>query len=128
MIIEADEYKKAVNQEYNMTWDINLTLLELHEIIFNLLKPEGFSIKFEDFWIKNEKSKNTYPSVHWGPISNKKWESNFEKLGFKSSNTKVSIEQSVDFFRKIVSFEDYKDNRIKAHCPYEDEFGKRLNF
>ena len=119
-----DEVKKILNTEYNLTSDGNVSLKELHEAIFDHMNSS--KLKFSDVWKADEKSSNTYPSVHWGPISNKKVIEAMKPIGFKPIPIKESIIKSVDYYTSITKLGDLNQSRLPLISPHYDHFGKLI--
>mmetsp|Transcript_21954 Transcript_21954/g.19504 ORF Transcript_21954/g.19504 Transcript_21954/m.19504 type:complete len:188 (+) Transcript_21954:831-1394(+) len=113
-----ENLKEVLNQEYNLTCGENITLKSMHKIIFNHLKKKN--LEFQEIWTKNELSKNTYPSVHCGPISNQKSIQKFTDLGYTPTSTSKSLKNCVDFFKSVMKFK-YKNSKIEISSPYEDQ-------
>jgi len=65
---QNEQFLACCNQIYNMTSQENLSLKSLHSIIFDNLVGKEAELSFDSFWERDESSKNTYPSVHCGPI------------------------------------------------------------
>jgi len=111
-----------MNQIYNISSAQNITLKKIHEQVFDFLKPPHCELKFSDIWAQDEKSKNTYPSVHCGPISNSKLIETFKPFSFTPQKSSLSIEQSAKFFKDSMKI-SFSNKIFTVICPFSDQIG-----
>ena len=114
------------NQAYNFWLNGQVTLSELHKIIFYEIMKDT-SIEFDKIWSENEKSLNTYPSVHCGAISNQKAVLNFASINFEFSEIFFSISESAKFFETLTLVKiDEESSKISITSEYPKNLSNRF--
>ena len=120
IIFEVDKnlnYEKIFNSEFNISFDEIITLKELIDLLYCIMKKKNKDLEDNGYFyiISEDCAKTFLPSVTVGSVSNIKAKENYV---FKQSENFVEyLEKTVNFFENCGKFYEKEFNQMKRELP-----------